>query len=202
MSMIILASSNKDKLKEIGEMTKEKNVKVLSMKETGFDEEVEETGTTFVDNAGLKAKAIHDFIKDKEEYKDAIVLADDSGLEIDYYNKAPGVYSHRWLGERTYPQAMTDVINDMKDVPDDKRGARFVCAMVAYLSNGERVECQETIEGRIAYEMKGENGFGYDPFFYVPSYGCTTAEMSPEQKNEISHRGKALMSMLKKLGLN
>ena len=201
---IIFATSNKGKVREIGQMTGDKAVEVLTLSDIGFTDEVDETGTTFEENAYIKAKAVYDYIKEKEGYAgtaDYAVLADDSGLEIDYYDKAPGVYSHRWLGDRTYPQAMTDVMNDMKDVPKEKRTARFVCAMSAIMSDGEKVSSRETCEGFIAYEMKGENGFGYDPFFYMEEFGCTTAQMSPEQKNEISHRGKALRSILGKLGI-
>jgi len=200
MKSIVFATSNKDKVREIKEMTAGKNVDVYSLKDIGFDEDVEETGTTFTENAVIKAKAVADYIlKNKPEYKDTIVLADDSGLEIDYYDKAPGIYSHRWLGERTYPQAMQDVIDDMKDVPDEKRTCRFVCSMAAIVLPDEVITSLETCEGIVNREIIGENGFGYDPFFYKPEFGCTTAQMTPEQKNEISHRGKALRSILAKL---
>ena len=201
---IVFATSNKGKVREIGQMTGDKEVDVKTLADIGFTDEVDETGTTFEENAYIKAKAVYEYVKDLEGYKgtdDYVVLADDSGLEIDYYDKAPGVYSHRWLGDRTYPQAMTDVMNDMKDVPKEKRTARFVCAMSAIKADGENKGSRETCEGYIAYEMKGENGFGYDPFFYMEEFGCTTAQMSPEQKNEISHRGKALRSILGKLGI-
>lgn len=200
MKNIVFATSNKDKVREIKEMTAGKNVDVYSLKDIGFDEDVEETGTTFTENAVIKAKAVADYIlKNKPEYKDTIVLADDSGLEIDYYDKAPGIYSHRWLGERTYPQAMQDVIDDMKDVPDEKRTCRFVCSMAAIVLPDEVITSLETCEGIVNREIIGENGFGYDPFFYKPEFGCTTAQMTPAQKNEISHRGKALRSILAKL---
>lgn len=200
MKNIVFATSNKDKVREIKEMTAGKNVDVYSLKDIGFDEDVEETGTTFTENAVIKAKAVAGYIlKNKPEYKDTIVLADDSGLEIDYYDKAPGIYSHRWLGERSYPQAMQDVIDDMKDVPDEKRTCRFVCSMAAIVLPDEVITSLETCEGIVNREIIGENGFGYDPFFYKPEFGCTTAQMTPEQKNEISHRGKALRSILAKL---
>lgn len=200
MKSIVFATSNKDKVREIKEMTAGKNVDVYSLKDISFDEDVEETGTTFTENAVIKAKAVADYIlKNKPEYKDTIVLADDSGLEIDYYDKAPGIYSHRWLGERSYPQAMQDVIDDMKDVPDEKRTCRFVCSMAAIVLPDEVITSLETCEGIVNREIIGENGFGYDPFFYKPEFGCTTAQMTPEQKNEISHRGKALRSILAKL---
>lgn len=200
MKTIIFATTNAGKIREIREILQGKDVEVKTLTEIGFCDEIEENGTTFRENATIKAKAVADYCKEKyEEPGTVIVLADDSGLEIDYYDKKPGVMSHRWLGERTYPQAMADVMEDMADVPDEKRSARFVCAMAAVVSETNIITVQETIEGRIAYEMKGENGFGYDPFFYVPEYGCTTAEMTPEQKNEISHRGKALRNIVGKL---
>lgn len=200
MRSIVFATSNKDKVREIKEMTAGKNVQVYSLADVGFNDDVEETGTTFTENAIIKAQAVADYIlKNKPEYKDSIVLADDSGLEIDFYDKAPGIYSHRWLGERTYPQAMQDVINDMKDVPDEKRTCRFVCSMAAIVLPDEVITSLETCEGIVNREIIGENGFGYDPFFYKPEFGCTTAQMTPEQKNEISHRGKALRSILAKL---
>lgn len=200
MRSIVFATSNKDKVREIKEMTAGKNVQVYSLADVGFNDDVEETGTTFTENAIIKAQAVADYIlKNKPEYKDSIVLADDSGLEIDFYDKAPGIYSHRWLGERTYPQAMQDVINDMKDVPDEKRTCRFVCSMAAIVLPDEVLTSLETCEGIVNKEIVGENGFGYDPFFYKPEFGCTTAQMTPEQKNEISHRGKALRSILAKL---
>lgn len=199
MTKIIFATTNKGKLREFQEILPEGKYSFFTMEDIGFTEEIEENGTTFLENAAIKAKAVAKFAAGSETFREAIVLADDSGLEIDYYDKKPGVMSHRWLGERTYPQAMQDVMDDMKDVPEEKRGARFVCAMAAVLPGGEVLSVQESVEGRVGYEMKGENGFGYDPFFYVPEYGCTTAEMTPSQKNEISHRGKALRSMCRKL---
>ena len=200
MKTIIFATTNKDKLREIGEMLRGRSVKVLSMAETGYDLEIEEDGTTFEENARIKAKAVAKYITEqKAEYADAIVLADDSGLEIDYYDKRPGVYSHRWLGEMSYHDKMAEVIADMQAVPEEKRGARFVCSMAAVILPDKELTTVQTVEGRIAYEITGNNGFGYDPFFYVPEYGCTTAEMSPEDKNAISHRGKALRNIINML---
>lgn len=198
MKTIIAATTNKDKVKEFEEIL---GTKVISMAEVGFSDDVEETGTTFVDNALIKAKAVADFLKDKNEYEDYAVLADDSGLEIDFYDGQPGIYSHRWLGERTYHQAMEDVIKDMKDVPEEKRGARFVCAMAVVSPTGKFADqtVRETVEGMVGYEIVGENGFGYDPFFYVPELGCTTAQLSPMEKHKISHRGKALRAMVEKI---
>ncbi|HOO79859.1 MAG TPA: RdgB/HAM1 family non-canonical purine NTP pyrophosphatase [Lachnospiraceae bacterium] len=199
MKMIIFATGNKDKMREIREILSDALVEIRSMEEIGFYEEIEENGTTFIENATIKAKAVAQFTQKKEELKQAIVLADDSGLEIDYLNKEPGVYSHRWLGNRTYTQAMTDLIEQMHDVPEEKRSARFVCSIAAVLPNGECLSVLETVEGKVAHEISGENGFGYDPFFYVESFGCTTAQLTREQKNEISHRGKALRAMKERL---
>lgn len=204
MRQIIFATTNKDKIKEISEILGADAANVKTMSEIGFTDEIDENGTTFRENSAIKANAIYDYIKaNKPEYQNAIVMADDSGLEIDFYDKQPGVYSHRWLGDRTYTQAMLDIIEEMKDVPEEKRTTRFVCSMTACIpmEDGSKKEIivQETCEGVVAHELKGENGFGYDPFFYMPEYGCTTAEMTTEQKNEVSHRGKALRSIIREI---
>ncbi len=191
---IIFATGNRDKLTEIREILS--GAGIIAMSETGFDREIEENGKDFRENALIKAAAVADFIrKERPEYAEALVLADDSGLEIDAMDGMPGVHSHRWLGDRTYRQAMEDIIAKLKDVPEEKRGARFVCAIAACLPDGRQLTVQECVEGVVAREIRGEGGFGYDPFFYVPEFGCTTAEMSREQKNAISHRGKALRAM-------
>ena len=200
MKNIIFATGNKDKLREIGEILSGLDVKVIPMSDTGFDGEIDENGTTFRENALIKARAVAEYLKEnKPEYKDAIVLADDSGLEIDHMGGMPGVQSHRWLGNRTYTQGMMDIIEDMKDVPDEERGARFVCSIAACVPGREDMTVQECVEGIIDRGLSGSEGFGYDPFFYVPEFGCTTAAMSREQKNAISHRGKALRAMRDKL---
>lgn len=196
MKTIIFATSNKDKVREINEIAGDQ-VNVLTMGEIGFEEDIEENGKTFVDNATIKAKAIYDYICEKKsEYKDSVVLADDSGLEIDYYGGKPGVYSHRWLGEKTYEEKMQEVIDDMKAVEGADRGCRFVCAMAAFDKEGKLYTTRQTCEGIVNHEIVGENGFGYDPFFYMEEYGCTTAQMTPEKKNEVSHRGKALRAIM------
>lgn len=200
MRTIVFATTNKDKLVEIKEILGDAAVELKTMSEIGFTEEIDENGTTFRENAAIKAGAVAEYIKkERTDYSDAIVLADDSGLEIDYYDKKPGVMSHRWLGDRTYPQAMQDIIDEMKEVPEEKRTARFVCSIAAAVPGEEIFTVEETVEGRIAHEIVGDNGFGYDPFFYVEEFGCTTAQMSPEKKNEISHRGKAMRAMKKEL---
>ena len=213
MQTIIFATTNEGKLSEIKRIMEGLDIELLTMKQIGFTEDIDENGQTFEDNAAIKAVAVAGFIKEnRPEYADAIIMADDSGLEIDAMGKMPGVQSHRWLGERTYEQAMTDIINELEGKPENERTARFVCSVSA---SGDAVKSivtdeealkyngaavvRETVEGMVAHELKGENGFGYDPFFYVPEYGCTTAEMSPDRKNEISHRGKAVRAMRDRL---
>ncbi len=191
---IIFATSNEGKMREVRAILEDIGMEILSMKEAGIMVDVVEDGKTFEENAIIKAKAI-------SQETDAIVLADDSGLEIDYLNKEPGIYSARYMGEDTsYDIKNRNLIDRLNGVPDEKRTARFVCAIAAALPDGMIITTRGTIEGIIGYEIQGENGFGYDPIFYVPEYGCTTAQLSPEQKNEVSHRGKALREMKSKLG--
>lgn len=198
MKKIIFATGNQEKMIEIRQIMEEYPVEVCSIKEAGIVCEVEETGTTFVENALLKAEAAAKIVRERKE--EAVVLADDSGLEIDALNKEPGVYSSRYMGENTsYREKNANLLLRLKDVPKEERSARFVCAIAAVLPDGEVFHIRETIEGYIGYEEKGENGFGYDPIFMVPEYGCTTAELSIEQKNKISHRGKALARMKEEL---
>lgn len=176
-------------MKEIRMILSDLDVEILSMKEAGISVDIEENGTTFEENALIKANAV-------AAYTDAIVLADDSGLEIDYLNKEPGIYSARYMGEDTsYRIKNGNLIQRLEGVPDEKRTARFVCAVAAAFPDGTVKTVRETMEGRIGYEEKGENGFGYDPIFYLPEYGCTSAELSMEEKNKISHRGKALRAI-------
>lgn len=189
MKKIIFATGNKDKMREIREIMADVDVEVISMKEAGIVVDVVEDGTTFEENSLIKANAI-------AEYTDAIVLADDSGLEIDYLDKAPGVYSARFMGEDTsYDIKNQALIDKLEGVPKEARTARFVCAIGAVLPNKEALVVRETMEGYIGYEIAGENGFGYDPIFYLDEFGCSSAALSREQKNEISHRGKALRAM-------
>ena len=189
MEKLIFATGNKDKLKEIRMILKDLPLEILSMKEAGCDMDIVEDGKTFEENALIKATAI-------QKATGALVLADDSGLEVDYMDKAPGIYSARFLGEDTsYDIKNHYILDQLKDVPDAQRTARFVCAVAAVFPDGEAVTRRGTIEGIIGHEIAGENGFGYDPIFYVPEYGCTTAQLSPEAKNEVSHRGKALRAI-------
>lgn len=189
MKRIIFATSNEGKMKEIRMILADLNVEVVSLKEAGITAEIEENGTTFEENAVIKAKAICDLTGE-------IVLSDDSGLEVDYMDKGPGVYSARFMGEDTsYEIKNQYIIDRLKDANEEERTARFVCVIACAFPSGDIVTRRGTIEGVIAHEIIGANGFGYDPIFYVPEYGCTTAELDPEVKNEISHRGKALKAM-------
>lgn len=189
---IIFATGNQNKMKEIKMILSDLGMEILSMKEAGIDVDVEENGTTFEENALIKARAIADRLPSD------IILADDSGLEIDYLNKEPGIYSARYAGKDTSYDIKNQMLLDRLDgVPDEKRTARFVCAIAAVFPDGtEEVVC-EAMEGRIGYKIAGVNGFGYDPIFFLPEFGMTSAEITPEQKNEVSHRGKALRSMRK-----
>lgn len=186
---IVFATGNVCKMREIRMIMEDMGMEILSMKEIGINPDIVEDGTTFTENAIIKAKAV-------AALTDAIVLADDSGLEIDALNKEPGIYSARYMGEDTsYRLKNANLIERLEGVPDEKRTARFVCAIAAVLPNGELLTTLGTVEGRIGYEEKGANGFGYDPIFFLPEFGCTSAELTDEQKNEISHRGKALRAM-------
>ncbi len=190
---ILFATGNADKVKEIRMIMEDTGMDVVSMKEAGIRIDVEENGSSYEENALIKARAV-------AEYTDDIVMADDSGLEIDYLNKEPGIHSARYLGEETsYRIKNQNLIDRLDGVPDEKRTARFVCAIAAVLPDGREVVTRATIEGRIGYEEKGSHGFGYDPIFYVPEFGKTTAELTEEEKNQVSHRGKALRLMKEKL---
>ena len=189
MTKIIFATGNQDKMREIREIMADMDVKIQSMKEAGIQVDIVEDGETFEDNARIKAQAI-------ANYTDAIVLADDSGLEIDYLKKEPGVYSARYMGEDTsYTIKNQALLDRLQGVPKEKRTARFVCAIAAVLPDKEVLVTRQTMEGYIGNEPEGENGFGYDPIFYLDEYGCSSAALTREQKNAISHRGKALRAM-------
>ncbi len=189
MKKIIFATSNEGKMKEIREILKDLEVELLSLKDAGITTDIEENGTTFEENAVIKAKHII-------ELTGEIVLADDSGLEVDYLGKEPGVYSARYMGEdTTYAIKNQSIIDRLADAKEEERSARFVCVIACAFPNGEVITRRATIEGCIAQETNGAGGFGYDPIFFVPEYNCTTAQMLPELKNEISHRGKALRAM-------
>ena len=200
MDTIIFATGNKNKMIEIRMILADLGCKILSQKEAGIQADVVEYGQTFEENALIKATTIADIARKMPEYKNAIVLADDSGLEIDALNKEPGIYSARYMGEDTsYDIKNQALIDRLEGVPDEKRTARFVCAIAAALPDGSTEVVRGTMEGRIGYEITGENGFGYDPIFYLPQFGCSSAELEPEKKNELSHRGEGLRKMRKVL---
>lgn len=189
---IVFATGNENKMVEIRMILQDLGIPIYSIKELGIKADIVEDGISFEENAGIKARAIARLLPND------IVLADDSGLEIDYLDKAPGIYSARFAGEDTSYDIKNQILLDkLEGVPDEERTARFVCVIAAAFPDGTVETARGTIEGRIGYEIVGENGFGYDPIFYVPEYGCTTAEMEPEQKNALSHRGNALRSMRK-----
>lgn len=189
MKRIIFATSNEGKMKEIRLIMEDSGYEVISLKEAGISAEIEENGTTFEENAIIKASAI-------AKLTGELAMADDSGLEVDYMDKAPGIYSARFLGEDTdYDTKNNYILDKLKDVPLENRSARFVCAIALANPEGSVMTKRATIEGYIGYEIRGENGFGYDPIFMVPEYNKTTAELSIEEKNEISHRAKALRAM-------
>jgi len=190
MKRIVFATGNMGKMREIREIMDGSGYEIMSMKEAGVDPEIVEDGKTFEENAMIKARAVHKLLPD------ALVMADDSGLVVDALDGEPGIYSARYLGEDTpYSVKNNNIIERLEGVPDEERTARFVCAIAAVLPDGSEKCVRETVEGRIGYEEKGEFGFGYDPIFYVPELGCTTAEIPELEKNEISHRGKALRKM-------
>ncbi|RHN13545.1 RdgB/HAM1 family non-canonical purine NTP pyrophosphatase [Dorea formicigenerans] len=200
MDTIIFATGNKNKMIEIRMILADLGCKILSQKEAGIQADVVEDGQTFEENALIKATTIANIARKMPEYKNAVVLADDSGLEIDALNKEPGIYSARYMGEDTsYDIKNQALIDRLEGVPDEKRTARFVCAIAAALPDGSTEVVRGTMEGRIGYEITGENGFGYDPIFYLPQFGCSSAELEPEKKNELSHRGEGLRKMRKVL---
>ena len=189
MEKLVFATGNEGKMREIREILGRPGLTILSQKEAGIVSDAEENGTTFEANALIKARAV-------AAQTDAPVLADDSGLEIDYLNGEPGVYSARYMGEDTpYEIKNQKLLDLLEGVPEEQRTARFVCVIAAVLPDGREFTTRGTIEGIIGYESRGEGGFGYDPIFFVPEFGCSTAELTMEQKNLVSHRGKALRAM-------
>ncbi len=193
LNKIIFATGNKNKIKEIQMILADLNIELITMKDAGIKIDVEENGSTYEENALIKARAV-------AEHADCIVMADDSGLEVEYLNNEPGIYSARYLGEDTsYSIKNANLIQRLDGVEDEKRIARFVCAIAAVFPDGKEITTRGIIEGRIGYEEKGSNGFGYDPIFYVPCFGKTTAELSEEEKNQVSHRGNALALMKEEL---
>ncbi len=193
---IIFATGNAGKMKEIRMILEDADREILSMKEAGITLDIREDGASYEENALIKARAVSAC----EQAGGAVVLADDSGLEIDYLQGEPGIYSARYLGEETsYRIKNSNLIERLNGVPEEARTARFVCAIAAVLPDGTELTVRAAIEGRIGYEERGSHGFGYDPIFFVPEFGKTTAELTEEEKNQVSHRGKALRLMKEEL---
>ena len=193
MKKLIFATGNEGKMKEVRMILADLDVEVLSLKEAGIEAEAEENGATFEENAKIKAAEI---MKRSEE----IVLADDSGLEVDALNKEPGIYSARYMGyDTSYHIKNQNLIRRLEGKTGKERSARFVCAIAAAFPDGRVLTTRGTMEGEIGYEERGENGFGYDPIFYLPEYGCYSGELPLEVKNSLSHRGKALRLMKEEL---
>lgn len=192
---IVFATGNEGKLREIKEILGDLKLEIVSMKDAGIQTEIEENGSTYEENALIKARVVAALAEAGD-----IVMADDSGLEIDYLNREPGIYSARYLGEDTsYRIKNQNLIERLTGVPDEKRTARFVCAIAAVLPDGRELTSRGVIEGRIGYEEKGTGGFGYDPIFQVPELGKSTAELTEDEKNAVSHRGRALRGMKEEL---
>ena len=190
IKQIVLASKNKGKVSEIAEILKAINIKVVSMEDVGFDEDIKETGSTFEENALIKAKTIYNKLR-------CPVLADDSGLEVEYLANAPGVFSARFA--ENDDKRIQKLLYLLDGVSESKRKARFVCSMVLVINDDEVIITKGTVEGYIAKERQGDNGFGYDPIFYVPQYKKTMAQLETEIKNQISHRAKALQNLVEQL---
>ena len=190
---IIFATGNEGKMREIRVLLADLGLPVLSMKEAGAEPEIVEDGATFGENAEIKARAVWNLTGD-------IVLADDSGLVVDHLGGEPGIYSARYMGEDTsYEIKNQTIISRVNEAPGDDRSARFVCNIAAVLPDGRVLHTEETMEGIIAEKAAGNGGFGYDPILFLPEFGVTSAEITVEQKNRISHRGKALEAMKRKL---
>lgn len=196
MKKIVVASNNKHKIDEIKTILKDLNIQVLSLNEVGITIEVEETGSTFIENAYIKSKEIYDLLKDKGYW----VLSDDSGLSVDALNGAPGVFSARFAGEHGNDKKNNEkLLKLMENIEDEKRSARFVCAMVLIIDENKVIKVQGEVEGYILREEVGENGFGYDPLFFTKAFNKSFGELSNEEKNIISHRGNALEKLKKQL---
>jgi XTP/dITP diphosphohydrolase len=199
---IIFATGNQGKLREIKEILGGPGIEISSMKEAGVACDPEENGSTFLENAFIKAEAVREKCNASSDPKlrEALVMADDSGLVIDAMPDELGVKSARFMGHDTdYRLKNTAILERLADVPEEKRSARFVCAIAAVFPDGRKVDAEGVMEGRIAHEIAGKGGFGYDPIFFLPERGCTSAELTEEEKNAISHRGKALRLMKEKL---
>lgn len=189
INKIVFATGNAGKVREVQAILADLGMEVITMKEAGIEIDIVEDGSTYEENALIKVREV-------AKYTDAIVMADDSGIEIEHLDNGPGIFSARFLGEDTsYRIKNNYIIEQLAGVPDEKRTARYVCAIAAILPGGQELTTRAIFEGRIGYEEAGENGFGYDPIFYVPRFGKTAAQLSPEEKNQVSHRGLALEAM-------
>lgn len=191
MRKLIIATNNAGKVKEIKKLLNGYDYDVLSLKDIGLDIDIEETGHSFEENSLIKARAINKITGD-------MVVADDSGLEIDFLNGAPGIYSARFLGNATDERRYEGVLAIMEGIPEEYRTARFRCA-ACLVTEADEMIFSGSIEGKIAFEPHGDNGFGYDPVFFVPEYNKTMAQLDSETKNQISHRGKAFDLLAQKL---
>jgi len=194
MKRIIFATGNEGKMREVREILSDlEGFELVSMKEAGIRTDIVEDGTSYTENALIKARAVKDEAL-RLGMKDFLVMSDDSGFEVDHLGKEPGIYSARYMGEDTsYDIKNAEILRRMEGVAWEDRTARFVCAIAMVGEDGREEAVQATFEGFCAYEIKGEYGFGYDPIFFVPEFGCNDAELLPEVKNRISHRAKALV---------
>jgi len=196
MKKMIFATKNKGKILEFAQMMEKHEIEVLSLLDINYEDEIEENGETFEENALIKAREI------ASQYQ-TTVIADDSGLSIDVLNGAPGVYSARYAGEVRSDKANIDkVLEELKGIPDDERTARFVCILAIVDETGKEVVVSGTCEGKIWHEKRGSEGFGYDPIFYLPQLGKTMAELSKDEKNALSHRGKAFKKFESLIGVS
>lgn len=194
MIKIIFATSNANKIREIKEIINIPNIDIVSMEEEGIKIDIEENGTTYEENALIKARAIAQLRPNE------IIMAEDSGLEIDYLNGEPGLYSARYMGHNTpYNKKNKAILDLLKGVEKSKRTAQYVCSVVAVLPDRRELSAMGILKGEIGEEEKGVNGFGYDPIFFLPQRGCYMSELTDEEKNMISHRGKALREIINKL---
>ena len=188
---VILASKNQHKLTELSAILSQLGFEIALESEYGLDIDVEETGTTFEENSFLKADAVM-------KPSGLPVLADDSGLMVDALDGAPGVYSARYGHKASDKERTAYLLENMKDVPEERRGAKFVCVITCLFPDGRKIVARGECPGVIARAPHGENGFGYDPVFYLPELGMTYAELPSEQKNAISHRARALQDFCRK----
>lgn len=191
MERLIIATKNAGKVKEIKRLLDGYDYEILTLKDLGIDIEIEETGSCFEENSLIKGRTI-------QNLTGGIVIADDSGLEVDFLNGAPGVYSSRFLGTDSEKKQYEGILALLEGVPDEYRTARFRCVACLVTDNDE-MTFSGTVEGKIAYKPEGDNGFGYDPVFFIPEFGKTMAQLDEEAKNLISHRGKAFRLLAEKL---